>query len=202
MKSTNMETNHHDANPQPGAPRGNANHMRHGLSAAKLPKGCEHISNRVGVFRRQLENEVIASHGEIGVYHAALIQSSVRHETRAKLLSRWLRESENEIRTTISKGSANGNGTTPETTVTCTSLGILEKAQLLRDISNASDSRDKCLEKLRLDKAHETAWPMLPALPPPIEQEAIGGTSKSKPDTIAHDGLGREHRRRHRVFDG
>jgi hypothetical protein len=120
------------------APLGNRNSMLHGtrgaLSLGRYPKGCSYIRRIIGMFRMQLETSVQDSHDSIGVYHAALIQSACRHETRALLLNRWLREQ-------------------PD-------ASLADKLALMRDITNASDSRDKCLEKLGLSKSakDENPW--------------------------------------------
>lgn len=113
---------------RPGAPRNNYNRMRHGLHAGKLPADCKYIENSRNKLRRQVETEIVAARGKTTVYDAALIQSLCRHETRAQLLQRWLRESETDGKP----------------------LPIPDRAQLLREISSATDARDRCLEKLNL----------------------------------------------------
>ena len=62
---------------------------RHWISA---PDGCSYVYRQLNKFRRQLEQAVVNDHGEIGELHACLIQSAARHEGRAILLNRWLRE--------------------------------------------------------------------------------------------------------------
>lgn len=189
MKPTAMNPTDQDQNPQPersgGAPKGNTNRMRHGLTAAKLPKGCQYIENRVGQFRKQLEAEIVECHGEITILSAALIQSACRHETRAKLLGRWLREGEDEVRTSTSKQGSNGSGTQLTAEVTRTTLTITERSGLLRDISAASDSRDKCVERLSLKQSsNNDPWALFPALPEPqTAQDATGGVSMPDADT-------------------
>lgn len=113
-----------------GAKVGNVNAQRHGLRSAELPKGCRYIERTADRLRLDLESEVCGRHGSIGTYRAALIQSACRHEKRASLCERWLR-------------LADGNGE---------KLSTLDRASLLREVSNATDSRDKCIERLGLDR--------------------------------------------------
>ena len=170
-----------------GAPKNNRNRMRHGLTAAKLPAGCQYIEHRVGQFRRQLESEIIECHGEITILSAALVQSAVRHETRAKLLQRWLREGEDEVRTNVSKGGTNGSSTTQTTEVKRTTLSITERSGLLRDISSASDSRDRCIERLDLKQSNNAPWPGLPALPEPSTSEDASKSIATHLDVESHE---------------
>ncbi len=96
-----------------------------------MPATCRRI---VGEFRRQIENGVLAVSGELTPFASALCQSAARHEARALLASRWLkREGE--------------------------SLSLSERLQLLATIGNATDSRDKCLEKLGLNRSAAPANP-------------------------------------------
>lgn len=85
-----------------GAPLGNANGLRHGLRSSgsvidvriglgSMPAKLKRVERAVNSFRRMIEAAAVAAHGNIGVYHAALIQSACRHETHALLASRWLR---------------------------------------------------------------------------------------------------------------
>jgi len=59
--------------------------------------------------------------------HEALLQSAVRHETRALLAAKWLRDQDGK-------------------------LNLEQRLQLLATISAATDSRDKCLVRLGLDR--------------------------------------------------
>ena len=77
-----------------GAPIGSQNAIKHGvrgyLVTGRLPKSANYIRKQLGQLRRQLESAVAESHGEVTLYHAAVIQSTVRHEARATLLNRYL----------------------------------------------------------------------------------------------------------------
>jgi hypothetical protein len=65
--------------------------------------------------------------GSTTIYQEAVLQSAVRHETRALLAARWLRKEGEKLK-------------------------LPDRIALLGTISSATDSRDKCLEKLGLDK--------------------------------------------------
>lgn len=110
-----------------GAPIGNANALKHGLRCGRLPAGCGHIGNAISMFRRTLETESLSVHGELSILHRALINSACRHEQRAQLLQRWLRKEAGTLKT-------------------------MDKATLLAQQSAATDQRDKCLERLGLDR--------------------------------------------------
>jgi hypothetical protein len=109
---------------------GNRNAAKHGvygyLAIGSLPKGASYIRRQLGRFEGALRDAVTYKHGEVGVYHAALIQTACRHEGRAQLLTRWLRE-------------IDGTAT------------ITDRVAILREIGSASDARDRCLRLLELD---------------------------------------------------
>ena len=116
---------------QRGGQPGNANALRHGVRAVRLnlasqPAKLKRVERAVNEFRRLIEAAVLDTHGEIGVYQAALIQSACRHETHAMLAARWLRLS--------------GDALKPE-----------QRLAYSKAVADASTARDKCLERLKLD---------------------------------------------------
>src|SRR4051812_6602442 len=79
-----------------GAPRGNSNAMRAGLRASKLPAKCKGEEREIYFLRQEVLSELVAIHGSleaIPLLAMALLNSLVRHETRARLAARWLRMS-------------------------------------------------------------------------------------------------------------
>jgi len=110
---------------------GNRNATRHGvygfLAIGSLPKGASYVRRLLGQFERHLREAVQEREGEIRTYHAALIQTACRHEGRAQLLTRWIREADDKLKLT-------------------------DKVAVLKEIGAASDSRDKCLERLGLNE--------------------------------------------------
>lgn len=116
--------------------KGNRNALVHGkyayLAVGRLPPGASYIRRLLGAFQRATEAAVVEAHGEIPLTKAALIQSAVRHEGRAQLLTRWLRESD---------------------------LSLAERLAVLKEIGGATDARDRCLKLLDLDRqdAHDPA---------------------------------------------
>jgi len=130
------------------APAKNRNATRHGirgyLAVGSLPRGSSYVRRLLSGFRTSLESAVVDRHGEIGTYHAALVQSACRHECRALLLTRWLRKEAGD--------RADGNGGKQST------MSLADRLAVLRDISAASDSRDRCLEKLGLGKQEAKSW--------------------------------------------
>jgi hypothetical protein len=131
-----------------GAPLGNRNRMTWGgrgwAAIGSYPKGFSAVRRYVGRMRAELEGIVCERHGEVSALHAALIQSACRHEGRALHLQRRLRVG-------IGPGG----------------LGLNDELAVLKEIGNATDSRDKCLSKLGLEKPADPApaWPTFDAAP-------------------------------------
>ena len=122
--------------PRMGPPLGNRNAARHGLrawcSVKRLPPGAGAIRRQLYAERDEIHAAVVSSHGEISLTHAALVQSAIRHSGRASLLERWLR---------VEPG-----------------LSVSERIAILKEIGAATDSRDRCLERLDLKTDHESFW--------------------------------------------
>jgi hypothetical protein len=59
-----------------GAPAGNRNSYRHGLYSPRGPQTTIHVDRAANKFRRHLEDQVLALHGEISTLAAALIQTA------------------------------------------------------------------------------------------------------------------------------
>jgi hypothetical protein len=108
------------------APMGNQNRTRHGLRSTRLPDGCRYLEKATYRMREQLERECVTRFGSLDIRQAGLIQSAGRHEVRASLAARWLR-------------------------VEGDRLGISDRLALLREMGNATNARDKAIEKLGLD---------------------------------------------------
>lgn len=167
MTTPATATDNHAAKPKGGAPRGNRNaKTRHGvrgyLALGRMPAGASYVRKLVFGLRKHLEATIIDQHGEINVYRAALVQSSCRHEARAQLLTRWLRTDEG--------------------------LKLPERLAVLKEIGAASDSRDRCLERLGLNvDAKSDPWAML-ALPSRVDaQDAASGTQGDEGESDAKE---------------
>lgn len=117
-----------EARTRVGAPPGNRNAIRHGLTCGRLPKGCSAIEKAMLQFRRAVEDQVAELRGgNISLYDAALINSAMRHERHAMLSQRWLW-----------KASAD-------------ELTVTDRIRFSSEIGKASDARDKALKLLGLD---------------------------------------------------
>lgn len=148
---------------QPGrsGPPGNDHATRHGvfgfLSIGKLPRGASYVRRLLGQLRESLEEAVREKHGELSVYHSALIQSALRHEGRCLLLQRYLRQGD-EITETQRTASVNdeqaGKGKVHSRVKVTAKHGLTleNRINLLREIGAASTSRDQCLQRLGLDQ--------------------------------------------------
>ena len=108
--------------------------MKHGLysylALGRAPQGCQYVFRLIGKFKQAIKAEVESIHGQVSIYHAALIQTACRHEGRAQP-TRWLREGERE-------------------------LSNADRLNVLKEIGNASDARDRCLKALGLDADPQT----------------------------------------------
>ena len=116
----------------------------------------------MGQLRHSLEDILIERESEVTIYNAAVIQSACRHEGRAQLLQRWLRELHNGDK----------------------SPSVQDRLSILREIGSATDARDKCLKSLRLHEKPEEddAWPIITVTNGP-------GVETEMPTAIGNDGL-------------
>src|SRR5688500_13985998 len=113
MKNTPKQRN-------PGAPPGNRNALRHGLKAGQLPKDAKYIEVRLNVVRRNLEDAVVRTHGNVSEEHACYVQTAIRWERHAALAQRWLTKADKD-------------------------LSPSEKLQFSREIAQASANRDRAI---------------------------------------------------------
>jgi len=113
----------------PGGQPGNQSAVKHGLRMAlnTVPKGCARVRIERDRLRSVLEQSVLELHGQITPYHAAVIQTACRWATHAALAARWLRLELDE-------------------------LSAAERLSYSREVARASSERDRCLERLGLDK--------------------------------------------------
>lgn len=123
------------AGAQGGGQPGNSNRLRHGLKArfplGVLPKGFARIERNVGAFRRGLEEQVLAIHGEIDLINAAVINTACRWERHSQMCLRWLKVG-------------------CEAVAESERLSADQRLNFSRDIARASAERDKCLKSLGL----------------------------------------------------
>ena len=116
-----------------GPPKGNANNMRHGLKAGKLPPDAKYIEIRLNIVRRNLEQAVIDAKGAISLPDAAAIQTCIRWERHAALAQRWLTKQYGELK--------------PE-----------QRLTFSREIARASGERDKAIVALQLGEKVNRPW--------------------------------------------
>jgi len=146
MKSTPKNTTSNSPS-KGGAPPKNRNHLRHGLFAGQLPKGCQHIENRTLKLRKQIEDLLLEIKGEVSLIDAASVQTALRWERHGLLCQRWLTK---EFKT----------------------LSPSDRLNFSREIARASGERDKALDRLGIDKLTIDPWAALDA--PPVNPEGIG----------------------------
>jgi hypothetical protein len=147
-----------------GAPPGNTNRQTHGLRSwaalGRFPAGASYVRRQCGRLRAVLEADVLDLDGQITVYQAALIQSACRHEGRALLLTRYLRDAKNPT--------------------------LADQLAVMKEIGAATDSRDKCLQRLGIDRLAKGVdpWEVLTARAgasaPPAISDASQPTESGK----------------------
>lgn len=124
-----------------GAPRGNANRLSHGLYGqsyqlvlGKLPKSLGRVEDDAYAFRSAVEAAVVERHGEISLTNACLVATASRWERHGLLALRWLRERHD-------------------------ALDDAQRLAYSKAIAEASERRDKAIERLALDTDPTTdAW--------------------------------------------
>lgn len=128
-----------------GAPQGNRNAMKSGLrsilTTGRYPRGATYVARLVAGLRSELEIAILSLRPSAEVHEAALCQSAARHEARALLLQRMLRDKQDELTTD-------------------------QKLSILRDMSAATDARDRCIKQLNLDPRQQSAGDYLDMLTP------------------------------------
>jgi hypothetical protein len=122
-----------DHGPQGRFKKGNRASMKHGcFSLGRTPKGTAYVQRLAGRLRSRLVRAVRQKHGADALPLDGLIQSACRHETRALLLTRWLRDAGD-------------------------SLAVMDRVSLMREIGVATDARDRCIRALGLDGSPDLA---------------------------------------------
>ena len=161
-----------------GAPAGNKNAMRHGLTVGTLPKSCSYVTKATNQFRRELEVLVLEEHGgEIDLYRASLIHSACRWERHALLCQRWLRQC-GDVPTITKTKTSTKSGDTTDSVEKMTPEGMTHEQRLSysREICKASEGRDRCIEKLGLVRSPRDDALLIPVFdspPAPTQSEAV-----------------------------
>lgn len=139
-----------------GAPRGNTNAARHGMTISRLslgnmPPRWANVGRVCSELRRALENAVAELRGEVNLTDAATIQTAVRYERHAQLAQKWLRDN-------------------PD-------MAVDVRMEFSHAIAHASSQRDKAIKALGIDKRPPPGdvWDDLyrrtiPVLPAPATQ--------------------------------
>lgn len=123
--------------------------LKSGIRSAigQCPPGGAYVHRLVLAFRKALEDEVIAAKGSIGLADACAIATAARWERHALLVTRWLR-------------------------VGFAELTYDQRLAYSRDIGKASESRDRAIASLQLDKNPTTVIEALYASPRPPHDSA------------------------------
>lgn len=118
--------------PKPGNRNALTNGRHAYFTSGRLPRGASYVSRCIRGMRAALETALMERHGTVSIPHAALVSSATRHEARALLTQRLLREADE--------------------------LPVMDRRQLLADFTAATEARDRCIAALGLDaEAHPFA---------------------------------------------
>lgn len=125
----------------------------HGLFSKRhrLPSDCKRLAGEMEAIREQLEAAVAEKHGQVGILHAALIDSVLTHHKRLRLLERWLVRPKH-VRQKPWEAQLEGNSTGE--------IELADRMRLLKEESAASDARAKAIRDLGLGAvtADEIPW--------------------------------------------
>lgn len=127
--------NFHKGN-KAGAPKGNRNALRHGMRSGELPKDCKDIEINVNKLRRNIEDAVLKSKGQISVTDAGLINTAIKWERHSALAHRWLTRQYKKLKPS-------------------------EQLHFSKEVATASDKRDAALEALGLGVDGTSSMPWL-----------------------------------------
>jgi hypothetical protein len=142
--------------PRRGGPsKGSQNNFRHGMKAGKLPKELAYVENRINSFRRQLEEALMTAKGAIGITDAATINTACKHERHGALALHYLRHAE---------------------------LSPSDVLRFSAEAAKASNSRDKCIRALNLDRdSHSDLIQALYGPPKALPAPATNGDNGNEP---------------------
>lgn len=161
-----------------GAPLGNMHAAKHGRRSRRQrfcltlntagPRDRK-IIERLRGLRKHLEAAVDDVYGTVDLTRASLINSCLRHEMVASLSARWLREEGDR-------------------------LPVSDRLALVRGIASASDSRDKAIRQLGLERTASDIWSTIystPLSPPqPADDSEAAETTTDAGDEATSDDSG------------
>ena len=125
--------------PGSGAPKGNMNSVKHGLTTYRIavlgsmPKSMKYIQHKINKMRVNLEQQVLALKGVISLSDQASINTACRWERHSCLAQRWLRLVGDDLKPA-------------------------DRLNFSREIAKGSAERDKSLAALDLDRAPAAPW--------------------------------------------
>ena len=159
------------------APRNNENalrsgqRVRFGLMIGGGPKATRYVTAKLCKFREALEQAVVSVHGEVSLLHAAAISTALRWERAAALSTKWFREQGDK-------------------------MDVLDRVALQKAIAEASERRDKAIERLKIERKEADLWASiyaapLPATPPqPADDTEAAETTADAGDASHGDESG------------
>lgn len=148
-------------------------HRVNGLFSRKhrLPADCKHLAEEMQAIQEQLEAAVIEKHGQVGIYHAAVIESVLTHHKRLRLLQRWLVRPKH-VRP---KPWETDEGNRTE------DIDLSERVKLLDGESKATDARNKAILSLGLGGTTTDDLPWAKIFEAGMKVAGVIDASKAKP---------------------
>lgn len=140
-------------------------------SKHRLPADCKHLAEEMQSIQEQLEAAVIEKHGQVGIYHAAVIESVLTHHKRLRLLQRWLVRPKH-VRP---KPWETDEGNRTE------DIDLSERVKLLDGESKATDARNKAILSLGLGGTTTDDLPWAKIFEAGMKVAGVIDASKAKP---------------------
>lgn len=140
----------------------------------RLPADCKHLADEMASIQDQLESAVNEKHGQVSIYHAALIESVLTHHKRLRLLQRWL------VRPLHVKPKP---WETDEFNRT-QDIPLKERVQLLDGESKAADARNKAILALGLGASTTEDLPWEKIFAAGMKVAGVIDASKAKPTEV------------------
>lgn len=107
----------------------------------RIPRDCQWLADEMESIQAQLIDAVANRHGEVSVYHSAVIESVLSHHKQQRLAAWWLVRPMHKRRTRDSD---------PDATNVTSAIPLVERIALVKQEAAASEARAKAIKELGL----------------------------------------------------
>lgn len=137
-----------------------------------LPADCKRLAGEMEALREQLEQAVCEKHGQVSLYHAAVIESVLTHHKRLRLLERWLVRPKH-VKQKPWEAPIEGNSTGE--------IDLVDRIRILKDESAATDARNKAILSLGLGTVTSDDIPWATVFAGMAKAAGVIDATKAKP---------------------